>query len=70
MLRSLDYGRGLIDTAIQRASAILCSEALKRVVREKGDIRPVFAVTYDPWLPSIMHIIRKHYQKTLSGDDS
>ena len=57
MLRSLDYGRGLIDTAIQRASAIPRSEALKRVVREKGDIRPVFAVT-------ALHYA--HYQKTLS----
>ena len=50
MLRSRDYGRGLIDAAILRASAIPRSEALKRVVREKGDIRPVFAVTYDPRL--------------------
>ena len=53
MLRSRDYGPGLIDAAIQRSSAIPRSEALKRVVREKGDIRPVLAVTYDPRLPSI-----------------
>ena len=68
MLRSRDYGRGLIDTAIQRASAIPRSEALKRVVREKGDTRPVFAVTYDPWLPSITHITRKHYRVMIAND--
>ena len=68
MLRSRDYGRGLIDTAIQRASAIPRSEALKRVVREKGDTRPVFAVTYDPRLPSITNIIRKYYRVMIAND--
>ena len=68
MLRSRDYGRGLIDAAILRASAIPRSEALKRVVREKGDIRPVFAVTYDPRLPSITHLIRKHYRVMVAND--
>ena len=68
MLRSRDYGRGLIDTAIQRASAIPRPEALKRVVREKGDLRPVFAVTYDPLLPSITHIIRKHNWVMIAND--
>ena len=68
MLRSRDYGRGLIDTAIQRASTIPRSEALKRVVREKGEIRPVFADTYDPRLPSITNIIRKHYWVMIAND--
>ena len=63
MLRSRDYGGGLIDTAIQRASAIPRLEALKRVVREKGDLRPVF-----PRLPSITHIIRKHYRVMIAND--
>ena len=37
-------------------------------MREKGDIRPVLAVTYDPRLPSITHIIRKHYRVMIAND--
>ena len=62
MLRSRDYGRGLIDSAIQRARP----EALKRVVREKGDLRPVFAISYDPRLPALH---QTHHQEALPGDD-
>ena len=38
------------------------------VVREKGDLRPVFAVTYHPRLPSITHIIRNHYRVMIAND--
>ena len=62
MLLARDYKSKLIDAAISRARRIPRLEAIKKVVRNKNNERPVFAITFDPRLPSISGIIKKHYR--------
>ena len=68
MLLSRNYSKNIINAAIARAVAIPRSEALKRVVREKSQDRPVFVITYDPRLPSIVKIVHKHYRTMIKKD--
>ena len=42
------------------------TEALKKVIKTK-DERPIFMLTYNPVLPSVAGMIKKHW-KTLSFD--
>ena len=67
MLLSRDYKPKIIDSAIDRARAIPRSKALERVIREKSKSRQVFVVTYDPRLPSINTIVRRHW-RTMTRD--
>ena len=52
----------MIDSAIKKARNIPRDEALKRVYRKKSSDRPVFVISYDPRLPSIPAIIKKHWR--------
>ena len=45
-----------------RARQIPRSEAIKKLVRNKNNERPVFAITFDPRLPSISGVKKKHYR--------
>jgi hypothetical protein len=51
-----------VDTAIQKARLIARAEALKRVTRDNSTQRSVFAVSYDPQLPSITKVVQKHWR--------
>ena len=62
LLLSRDYKPGIINSAIEKARNVPRSEALKRVFRKKSSRRPVFVVNYDPRLPSIPNIVRKHWR--------
>ena len=62
LLLSRGYKARGIDAAIDRARKIPRLEALKRVVRSKTARRPVFVITYDPRLPSISGIVKKHWR--------
>ena len=66
MLVSRGYNKNIIIGAIQKASKIPRSEALKKVIKIKND-RPVLAITYHPTLPSLPQIVTKHW-RTLSRD--
>ena len=68
MLIARNYKKNIINSAIERAVAIPCSEAIKRVVRQKSTNRPVFVITYDPRLPSISNIVNKHYRTMVASD--
>ena len=61
MLLARDYSNNIIKAAIDRARNIPRLEALKKVVKSKTSDRPVFVIHYDPKLPSVNNIIRKHY---------
>ena len=52
----------MINSAIERAIKIPRCEALKKVVKQKSQDRPVFALVFDPRLPSVSKIIQKHYR--------
>ena len=68
MLLARNYKTNIVNSAIAKAVAIPRSQAIKRVVRQKNTNRPVFVVTYDPCLPSISKIIKKHYRTMVSQD--
>ena len=50
-----------------KARRIPRQEALKKVVKSKDSKRPVFVISFDPRLPSITAIIKKHW-RTMSKD--
>ena len=67
LLLSRDYKPRLIDSAIERARNVPRSEALKRVSKEITTNRPVFVIHFDPRLPSIPAIVKKHW-RTMTQD--
>ena len=70
MLLSRDYPNSLINSSINQARQIPREEALKKVIRNKQTKRPIFVVTFDPRLPSITKILKKHWRTMVSNDPS
>ena len=68
MLLSRDYPRNLVNAAIARALEIPRHEALKKVIRKKTTGRAIMVVTFDPRLPSIQKILKKHWRTMVSND--
>ena len=66
MLLSRKYNKKVINDAIKKALEIDREEALKKVERKPTD-RVTCAVTYNPKLPSLSGIIKKHW-KTMTLD--
>ena len=62
MLLDREYKAGIIDAAIARAKAVLRVEALKKVVKPRTTNRQVLVMRYDPRLPSVNQIVRKHHR--------
>ena len=65
------YKPSSIDAAIRSARALprALGLALKKVVNPKHTKRPVFLVTYDPRLPNLPEMQRKHWRyKTIQDD--
>ena len=60
MLLSRDYRPRSVYSDITRAKSIPRVKALERVEKKKNN-RVVFVITYDPRLPSISNIFRKHH---------
>jgi len=58
---SREYREKSIDEAISRVLKISRREAIKKVEKQKNE-RPVFVLTYNPALPSVSHIIKKHWR--------
>ena len=58
MLISRNYNKNIVKAAIKRALEIPIKTALIRVTKEKCD-RTMFAITYNPKLPSISQISDK-----------
>ena len=65
MLLHRKYKPSLVDAAVRRARAIERVQAMKRVVPPPTSKRPVFAVTYDPRLPDLQSMQRKHRRSML-----
>ena len=57
---------GIIDAAIAKARAIPWRRAILQVPRQKKPSRPVFVVYFDPRLPSIPKLKRKHWRSMVS----
>ena len=67
LLLTRGYTNKLIDAAIDKAVQIPRSDALKRVVKTKTSQRTVFAITFDPRLPSITVIVKKTLENNGKG---
>ena len=57
-----------MNTALDKARKIPRQEALKRVEQKKEHKAPVFILQYDPRLPSITAITRKHWRSMITRD--
>ena len=61
LLISREYRGKSIDDAIERVKKISRREAIKKVAKKENE-RPVFVLTYNPALPSVSHILQKHWR--------
>ena len=69
LLLERNYKKNIINSAIDRAKQIPRKEALKRVNIDKNENRrPVFAVMYDPRLPALPSIVKKHWRTMVESD--
>ena len=68
MLLEREYPPGIIDAAIAKARAVPRSVALRRAPRQQTNTRPAFVVGYDPRLPSISKITKKHWRSMTAED--
>ena len=69
LLVSRNYRPSLVDTAIEKATKIPRNIAIsKSPVVQKQSSRPVLAITYDPRLPCIPQILKKHWRTMVKVD--
>ena len=68
LLLDRNYPEKLINSAIERVKKIPRKNALKEKKQLKSLKRPVFAVKYDPRLPSISQIQARHWRTMKSQD--
>ena len=69
LLLERGYSRNVVDAAIVRAQTLERSEALKKVVRVRNDVkRTKFVIQYDPRLPNLSKILKENWQVMISED--
>ena len=68
LLLARGYKTGVVNIAVDKARDIPRKEALKKVEKSKEQNRPIFVIQYDPRLPSITEITRKHWRTMVSRD--
>ena len=68
LLLARQYPESLIDRNIDKARKIPRKIALLRVRRKESNTRPIFALKYDPRMPSIKPIIARHWRAMTSQD--
>ena len=52
----------MVDIALAKSKKVPREAALRKVPVKRRNKRPVFAVTYDPRLPSITNLQAKHWR--------
>ena len=68
LLLNRDYKSSLIDAAIDKARKIPRLEAIKYKPPQPTNRRPVFVVPYDPRLPPLNEITKKHWRSMKKQD--
>ena len=68
LLLSRGYKTGVVDGALKEARKIPRQEALQKVQNQNKKKRPIFVVQYDPRMPSITDIVRKHWRSMVATD--
>ena len=66
MLLQREFKTGVINAAISKARAITRQVALRWVLHQAINTRPVFVALYNSRLPSIPKITRQHWQSMVS----
>ena len=66
LLLERGYAENMVDSALQKVKKVPRKAALKKVAKKVQTKRPVFAVTYDPRLPSITNLMAKHWRSMVS----
>ena len=70
LLLSRNYPERLVDSALDKARQVPRHASLKRVIRKKRKkIRPIFALKFDPRLPSIINIQARHWRSMTHQDN-
>ena len=69
MLLERYYTPGIIDTAISKTKAIFRDQTLKLVLRQPIQQRLICVVSYNPRLPSIPGVTKKHWRSKVSQDN-
>ena len=68
LLLARNYPESLVDRGIEKAVKIPRKVALLKVKRKEAESRPIFAVKFDPRLPSIQPIVSRHWRAMKSQD--
>ena len=68
LLINRNYNTGLINHAIKKALSVPRSVALQPMFKSKNQMRPIFAVPYDPRHPDIPNIVKKHWRSMIYSD--
>jgi hypothetical protein len=67
LLLERDYRPKVINAALDKARCISREKALEKVMKTKSNERPVFVITFDPRLPAISNIVKRHW-RTMTAD--
>ena len=65
LLISREYRKNSVEDAISRVLNLSRKESLKKVEKRNNE-RPVFVLTYNPALPSVSHVLKKHWRVMMS----
>ena len=68
LLLDRNYKKSIINSAILKAKQIPRKKAIEKVDSEEKMKRPVFAVHYDPRLPALPSIIKRHWRTMVTND--
>ena len=56
------YNEQSVDRSIAKAKQVPRHQALKKRIKKEAEKRPVFAIHFDPRMPSVTNIISKHWR--------
>ena len=69
MLLSREYPNSVVRSAIQRAKELSRDQALKISAKPSTQSRPIFGVSFDPRIPNLFNITRKHWRSMTTTDN-
>ena len=69
MLLSREYPNSVVRSAIQRAKELSRDQALKISAKPSRQSRPIFGVSFDPRIPNLSNITRKHWRSMTTTDN-
>ena len=68
LLLARQYPESLIDRSIERARKIPRKVALLKMRTKNKEKQPIFAVKYDPRMPTLQPMLAKHYRSMITQD--